>query len=173
VTPKGINGMRTFLTILLIASLLMAGCQSSTIITSLEAAVSAAEIAIPVIGGATGLNPKTSAAIVTYLQEVNIATAQASTILAGPGTSAQKAAQIVQAFAKVAAGCNCIPPGTPQEVVTVVNAVAQAVLNFLTNFPVTPAPPPVIKVSGTARAKLENLRVRSEQNAAKLQGVRK
>ena len=165
--------MRTFLMILLIVALLMAGCKSSTIISSLEAAVTAAEIAIPVIGAATGLNPNTSAAIVTYLQQVNIAAAQAATILAGAGSSAQKAAQIVQAFAKIAAGCNCVPPGTPQEVVSVVNAVAQAVLNFISNFPVTPAPPPVIKVSPESRAKLASIRLRAEVNTLKLQGVHK
>ncbi len=153
--------------------LFLVACQQSTIISTLEGVVSAAEIAIPVIGAATGLNPATSTAIVSYLQQVNIAAAEASTILAGAGTCAQKAAQIVQAFAKIAAGCNCIPAGTPQEVVTVVNAVAQAVLQFLTNFPPTPATPPVVKVSATDRAKLTSIRTRAEANAANLKGVKK
>jgi hypothetical protein len=157
----------------LILVLLTSACQQSTIISTLEGVVSAAEIAIPVIGAATGLNPATSTAIVSYLQLVNIATAQAATILAGPGTSAQKAAQIVKLFAGIAAGCNCIPPGTPQEVVAVVNAVAQAVVNFLTNFPPTPAPPPVVKVSSGDRAKLTSIRTRAEANIGKLKGVKK
>ena len=76
----------------LIIVLLTSACQQSTIISTLEGVVSAAEIAIPVIGAATGLNPATSTAIVSYLQLVNISTAQAATILAGAGTSAQKAA---------------------------------------------------------------------------------
>ena len=122
----------------LILALCTAGCQTSTVISTLENVVSAAEIAIPVIGAATGLSAATSAKIVSYLQEVNIATAQAATILAGTGTSAQKAAEIAKAFAAIAAGCNCVPPGTPQEVVAVVNAVAQAVLQFLSNFPRRP-----------------------------------
>ena len=160
--------------LILLLALFLVACQQSTVISSLEAAVSAAEIAIPVIGAATGLNPQTAAAIVRYLQEVNIATAQAAGILANSGlSSAQKAAAIVQAFAKVASGCNCLPPGTPQEVVTVVNAVAQAVLNFLTNFKPTPAPPPVVKVTASTSAALAKLRTRSEQNAAKLKGVKK
>lgn len=169
------NRLTIFAVVLIvILALFLVACQQSTVISSLEAAVSAAEVAIPVIGAATGLNAQTSAAIVTYLQEVNTATAQAATILAETNlTSAQKAAQIVQAFATVTAGCNCLPPGTPQEVVTVVNAVAQAVLNFLTNFKPAPAPPPVVKVTASTSAALAKLRTRSEQNAAKLKGVKK
>ncbi len=157
----------------LILVLLTSACQTSTVISTLEAVVSAAEIAIPVIGAATGLNPATATAIVSYLQQVNIATAQAATVLAGTGSSAQKAAQIVKLFAGIAAGCNCIPPGTPQEVVAVVNAVAQAVLQFLTNFPPTPAPAPAIKVTASDRTALTSIRTRAEQNAAKLKGVKK
>jgi hypothetical protein len=152
---------------------LSTGCQQSTVISALEAAVSAAEIAIPVIGAATHLNPQTSAAIVLYLEQVNIATAQASTILAGTGTTAQKSVEIVQAFAKVAAGCNCVPAGTPQEVVTVIQAVAQAVANFLVQFPPAKTTPPVVKVTPTATAALANLRTRSEKNVANLKGVKK
>jgi hypothetical protein len=160
----------------LILALLTVGCQTSTVISTLEGVVSAAEIAIPVIGAATGLNPATATQIVAYLQQVNIATAQAATILAGTGTSAQKAAQIVQLFAGIAAGCNCIPPGTPQQVVAVVNAVVQAVLNFLTNFHtagVASATPVKIKISASDRTKLTSIRVRAEQNAANLKGVKK
>lgn len=156
-----------------VACLLLTSCQQSTVISSLEAAVSAAEIAIPVIGAATGLNPKTASAIVTYLEQVNIATAQASVILAGTGTTAQKSAEIVQAFAKIAAGCNCVPAGTPQEVVAVVQAVAQAVVNFLTQFPPQKTVPPVVRVTATSRAALTNIRTRSEQNVTKLKGVKK
>jgi hypothetical protein len=149
-------------------------CQPSTVVSTLENVISAAEIAVPVIGAATHLNPQTSAAIVTYLQEVNIATEQSATILAGTGTTAQKSAQIVQAFAKIAAGCNCVSAGTPQEVVAVVNAVAQEVLNFLTNFKsqgVITTPP--IKVTARDRTALGKIQARAVQNAAKLKGVSK
>jgi hypothetical protein len=162
----------------LILAILTVGCQTSTVISTLENVVSAAEIAIPVIGAATGLSAQTSTLIVSYLQEVNIATAQAATILAGTGTSSQKAAQIAQAFAAIAAGCNCVPPGTPQEVVAVVNAVAQAILQFLTNFQ-TAAPGaaamkvPSLKLTAADRMTLANIRSRSEKNAANLKGVKK
>lgn len=155
----------------LILTLCTAGCQQSTVISSLETAVTAAEIAVPVIGAATHLDPKTSALIVTYLQEVNIATAQASTILAGTGTSSQKTALIVQAFAKVAGNCKCVPPGTPSEVVAVVEAVAQAVGNFLASIPATA--PPKVKVTASAHAALANIHTRAVQNAANLKEVKK
>jgi hypothetical protein len=159
--------------LILMLVLFLVACQQSTIIATLENVVSAAEIAIPVIGAATGLNPATTTAIVSYLQQVNIATAEAATILAGAGTNAQKTALIIQAFAKLVAGCNCVPPGTPQEVVAVVNAVTQAVLQFLTNFPATPTPAPVIKVSSGDRTKLTSIKTRAEANMAKLKGVKK
>lgn len=159
------------LALLLVFALLLTGCQTSTVITSLEAAVSAAEVAIPVIGQATGLNPTTAAAIIAYLQAVNVATSQAATILAGPETSAQKSAEIVKLFANVSQGCKCVPAGTPQEVVTVVNAVANAVVNFLANL--QQPNPPALKVGVSDQAKLNNLRMRSANNIQKLKGVTK
>jgi hypothetical protein len=154
--------------------LFSSACQTSTVVTTLENVISAAEIAVPVIGAATHLSPATSTAIVSYLQEVNIATEQSATILAGTGTTAQKSAQIIQAFAKIAAGCNCVPAGTPQEVVAVVNAGAQAVLNFLTNFKaqgvIATSP---IKVTASDRTALSKIQARAVQNAAKLKGVSK
>jgi hypothetical protein len=84
--------------------------------------------------------------------------------------------QIVQLFAGIAAGCNCIPPGTPQQVVAVVNAVVQAVLNFLTNFHtvgIAASAPVKIKISASDRTKLASIRTRAEKNLANLKGVKK
>ncbi len=160
----------------LVLAIFLQACQPSTLISSLEAVVTAAEIAIPVIGAAAGLPPATVAGIVTYLQLVDQATVQASNILAGPGTSAQKAAQILAAFASIASGCNCIPAGTPAVVVAVVEAVIQAVAKFLGNFnpkALTAADQPTIKISGRDRAALAKIRTRAEQNLSKLQGLKK
>ncbi len=118
---------------LLIGALLLSGCQPSTVISSLEAVVAAAEIALPVIGAAAGLPPATMAGIVQYLQLVDVAITRSATILAGTGTVAEKSALIAQAFAGIANGCGCIPAGTPQTVVAVVNAVIQAISKFLVN----------------------------------------
>lgn len=171
---------KQFTAIMLVPILFLTACTPSTLISTLEAVVSAAEIALPVIGAAAGLPPQVSVGIVQYLQTVDGAIVQASTILAGPGTSAQKSAQIVQAFASIAAGCNCIPPGTPSVIVNVVNAVAQAVGRFLANFPqrtanessrAPSAPLPEIKVGRSDRAALSKIRSRAVENMANVKGV--
>lgn len=151
-----------------IVALALISCSSSQIIATLEDVVTAAEIAVTVIGAATGLPANTSAQIVTYLQAVSTATGQASVILAGAGTSAEKAARIVAAFARIAA-LN-LPAGTPAQIVAVVRGVGQAVATFLLNFPSNAAP--TVPVSATARLQLSNLKLRSDLIQAKLQGVK-
>jgi hypothetical protein len=157
----------------LILLLLTAGCQTSTLVSTLEAIVSAAEVALPVIGAAVGLPPALLAPIVGYLEAVNVAAAEAATILASTETSAQKAVDIAKAFAGVAAGCNCIPPGTPAEIVSVINAVANAIGNFLANFQHPPSPAPAIKISSADRAALSSIRTRALANLDKVKGLRK
>lgn len=165
-----------FVIVLLLATL---ACQQSSVITSLEAAVAAAEVAIPVIGQATGLPPQTQALIVTYLQAVSAATSQAATILAEtqPWTSTQKATQILQVFVKVDAGIT-LPVGVPAEVQSVLNGVATAVATFLENFKGTPAngsqfPQRAVKIPASSKSKLVSLKARSDVNLAKSMAMRK
>lgn len=166
--------------VIVILALLMAACAPSTVVTALEAVVTAAEVAIPIIGPAAGLPMATTTAIIQYLQLVNQAAAQASTILAGTGTPAQKAADILKAFSNVAAGCNCIPAGTPAAIVQVINGVGQAIATFLENFHPVTTPPvtaaakiPNLKVSAKDRDRLKQIQQRAEQNLAKLKGSAK
>jgi hypothetical protein len=101
---------------------------------------------------------------------------QASAILAEPGNTASKSARIIQAFAGIAKGCACIPPGTPALVVNIVDAVAQAIAHFIEQFTaksLLPMPTPNIKVTGRDRAALSDIRSRAEQNAAKLKTLKK
>jgi hypothetical protein len=166
---------RVVLVLLVCAALVVTGCQPSTVISTLEAVVASAEVALPVIAAATGLSHQVAAQIVAYLQMVDTTIMQASVILAGPGTGPDKAARIVEAFAGIAAGCNCVPPGTPQTVIAVVDAVAKAVARFLSNFaatqPVAKAVP-AIKISRSDRAALTDIRQRAEQQLTKLKGVK-
>lgn len=122
------------ISVLAIVFLMGAACSRSQVLSTLSAVVVAAEVAVPVIGAATGVPPETIAVIVRYLEAVGKATAAASDILAGTGSAAEKSAQIAQAFATVSKGCNCVKPGTPTQIVNVVEAVAQAVIRFLANF---------------------------------------
>lgn len=153
--------------------LILVGCTSSQIVNTLEDVVTAAEVAVPVIGGASGVPASTISQIVTYLQAVSMATSQAATILSGAGSSAEKSAQIIAAFAGVASGLN-LPAGTAGDVVAVVSAVSQAVVRFLSNFPTSPAAPvPTIKISAADQITLSNLKLRSDADLSKLRGMKR
>jgi hypothetical protein len=188
------NFMKNIIVIILVILItvilgMTVACSQSQLITTLNAAVTAAEIAIPVIGAAVGLPPTTLTAILTYLKLVSTFTGEAATILAGTGTAVQKSLLISEAAITITKGCNCVPPGTPTEVVTVVEAVVNAVGQFLANFPtVKPLPPgtivggaPVkvnaatvkINISAADKATLISLKGRSDKMLIVLAGIRK
>lgn len=152
-----------------IVALALISCTDSQVLTTLEAVVSAAEVALPVIGAATNLDPAITVTIGEYLRDTSVAARQASAILAGSGTSAQKAAQIAAVFANVAS-LN-LPAGTPAEIGVVVNGVIQAVQNFLGQF--QSSAPPVVLVSAKAKAKLANIALRSQLLELKLKEVKR
>jgi len=161
-----------------IADLFLAGCSPGPLIGSLEAVVIAAEAAIPIIAAAAGLPPQTTTLIVGFLELVLKAADQATTILAGPGTTAEKSAAIIAAFSNLAQGCNCLPAGTPEVVVNVIDAIAKAIAQFLTHFAPKPgltgsAVAPVIKIGRADRAALAKIRTRAEQNMSKLKDLKK
>lgn len=176
ILSSGIN--QGLCAIVLVLALVLNGCQPSTVISMLEAVVTSAEVALPIIGAATGMPIETSGRIIQYLQAVDAAVVEASSILAGPGTSAEKSLRIAQAFSQIAQGCNCVPAGTPQVVISVVDSVVKAVARFLTS--VTPTQglyagrvaPPKIKVSAQDRAALTDIRKRAEQHLTQLQTVK-
>lgn len=115
-----------YLLVALVAALLLIliGCTTSPV-TTLELAVGAAEVAIPLI---PGVPPAIAAAVESYLSATSTAITQASTILAGPGTDAQKAAAITQAFAGIAAP---VVPPQYQALATAVQKIAGYVAQFL------------------------------------------
>jgi hypothetical protein len=157
--------------LLVLIGIFLVACSSGTVIMALEAAVSAAEVAIPVVAGAVGLPPATLSTIMSYLQAVSEATSQASTILASTTTtSAQKSAAILQAFVTASKALN-LPPGTSTEVVSVVNAVATAVANFLTNF--ANAKPVPVTAKPADITKLATLKARPETSIVTLKGYTK
>lgn len=107
--------------------LCLVGCSPSAI-DILNLAVGALEIALPLIGPAAGVDPGTIAAVQTYLGATSQAITQASDILAGPGTDAQKAAAIAQAFANIVAP---LVPVKYQALAAAVEQVAQYIAQFL------------------------------------------
>jgi hypothetical protein len=170
------------LALLIVAVLFLVGCSSSQVVSSLGLVVSAAEAALPIIAASSGtsLDPAVVAKILTYLHSVNQAVTQASVILSAPGTTQQHAVKIAAAFAGVAKGCNCVPPGTPSNILAVIDGVVNAVANFLANFPATgpsaspsaaPAGPP-IKLSGSDKAELVNIQRRAELQVLAVDAVK-
>ena len=113
--------------------LAMAGCSTSPL-EYLQLAITAAEIALPLVGPAAGVDPATVTAVDNYLSATSGAITQATDILAGPGTDAQKAAQIIAAFAAIAAP---IIPGQYSALATAVEQVAQAIAKFIASLPAT------------------------------------
>jgi len=175
-----LNTAKVLAMVLVAVILLLAltGCSPGPLIGSLEAVVIAAEAAIPIIAAAAGLPPQTTALIIGFLDLVLKAADQATTILAGPGTTAEKSAAIIAAFSSLAQGCNCLPAGTPQVVVNVIDAVAKAIAQFLTHFApkqgVTGAAiPATIKIGRADRAALAKILTRAEQNMSKLKDLKK
>lgn len=160
--------LNRFPVVILIALLVSAACSQSQILSSLRGVVIAAEMALPILGPASGLPPSTIITAGRWLQGVGKAAAEWSDILAGPGSAAEKSARIAQAGAAIAKGCNCIAPGAPTQFVNVMNAVSSAVLKFLGYFPapgpLTAAarPVPEIVIKPADNKELAELRQRSE-----------
>lgn len=126
--------MKTLLCLALSVLLLLTGCTNNQVITDLTLAVDALEIALPLIGPSAHLPPDLEAQIQAYLGATSQAITQASDILAGAGTDAQKAAAITAAFAGIA------QPLIPPQYAGIGAAVAQVaslVSKFLGSLPAT------------------------------------
>jgi hypothetical protein len=150
----------------------LAACGQNQILTALTAVLDAAEIALPIIGPSAGLTPEQLATIMAYLKAVADFTGQASLILASTDTPAQKSVAILKAAQTIEKGCNCLPQGISIQVDGAISAVEQAVEIFLRNFKPTVVPK-TITLTATNRAKLTQLRARSETLKTKVQGATK
>jgi len=138
--------LRSALVIPLVFALL--ACSSNQVITDLELAVDAVEVALPLIGPSAGLPADLEAQIEKYLSATGTAVAQASDILAGSNTDAQKAAAIAAAFAGIAVP---IVPARYQGIASAVQRVAVLVANFLVSLP-TAAPNPNVRTQDVGGA---------------------
>ena len=108
------------------------GCAGDAIITDLQAGLDIIAGFLPQIGTLAGLPAALATAVQGYLASVNTALGNASTILLGGGTDAEKAALILAAFAGIAAPL--IPP--PFNVIAgIVAGLAAAVAKFLASLP--------------------------------------
>ena len=126
------NKRKTFGIALLVLALVLSGCTSNQVITSLEVAVQAVTVALPVLSALGGIPPDLANASVSYASAVNQALSQASQILDSTGTDAEHAALIAAAFAGIAVP---VVPAQYQALASVIQALATDVAHFLGGLP--------------------------------------
>jgi len=121
-----------FAVIAAILIIMLVACTSTQIVTDLEVALDAIQVGLPILGTVSGVPADVLTAAQTYVAAANSALGQASTILTGPGTDAEKTALIFAAFAGIAA------PNIPaqyQAIAQLVSVVAADVAKFLASLP--------------------------------------
>ena len=158
--------------------LVLASCTSSQVITNLQIALDAISAGLPILAGITGVPANTVTAVETYITATNSALGKASTILAGPGTDAEKAAQIAAAFANIALP---VVPSQYAAIAALVATVAGDVAQFLASVPAsTPAvaaktatPAKTTSWSAHDKEMLAKCSSTANSNAVKLLGLRK
>lgn len=164
---------------ILIGAFLLAACSPGQITTSIKIAISAAEIAIPIVASQTNLDPAIMSAVVTYLHEANVALNAVTTILSEGGSASVQAAKITAALSNVAS-VN-LPSGTPQAVASAVNKVAEAIAKVLANFatggkPKLMKPGTTYKLNGRDKKNLVTAKARlaaMQLDIAKLKAAKK
>lgn len=152
--------------------LLMIACTPSQVTTALRNAITAAQVAITLIGSQTHLKPEVVAAVKLYLGQANTALGTVTEILQKNESPAATAADITAALAAVVHPD--LPAGTPQEVASVVQAVAVAIRDLLAQFPsahsrVAAAP---VKLTRTDHAELKKAASVIDENREKLARIR-
>lgn len=159
----------TVITAMLI--LCLVGCSTAQVVTDLQIALDAITVALPVLGGLSGLPADVLAAVTTYLTATNQALGQASTILDGPGSVDEKFAAVGALFAGIAAP---IVPPQYAALAQLVQTIATDVGRFLGAASgmklglVTAPAPRLTKLSIDDRLKLAHAHAVATDNAVKL-----
>ena len=79
----------------------MCACSETQIISAVEVAIDAAEVALPLVAGLAGVPPALVAQLLDYLQAASQALSQVSAVLAKGGSQASIAVQITQILSTV------------------------------------------------------------------------
>jgi hypothetical protein len=163
------------LVLVLALALAFFACTSNQIINSVEVAITAAEVALPIVAGAS-IPPATMTALLDYLQLASTALGKVSTIIETGGTTASVAAQITAALSGVVqqdAQLQQQMAGLPSFIVSAINQVATDLASLLDKYgqkymaPGTlkaTAPVPVAAPTGSDLTRIEN----AKQRTAKL-----
>lgn len=111
------------------------GCSESQVITDIDIALSAAQVAIPIVGAA-GLPVGQTTEILTWIQAALNALGSVSNRLSAGGTAAEISAGITADLAGVAASVPNLE-GVPSTIATAVEALANDVRNLLLEYGTT------------------------------------
>jgi hypothetical protein len=113
--------------------LCMIGCTQSQIINDIDIALSAAQVAIPIVAGAAGLPAAQMAQILTWIQAAVKALGSVSNRLSVGGSTAEVAAGITADLAGVVASVPDLQ-GVPSSIAATVQALATDVQNVLATY---------------------------------------
>ena len=119
--------------IVIAVCLCMIGCTQSQIINDIDIALSAAQVAIPIVAGAAGLPAAQMAEILTWVQAAVKALGSVSNRLAVGGSTGVVAAGITADLAGVVASVPDLQ-GVPASIASVVQALATDVQNVLATY---------------------------------------
>jgi hypothetical protein len=111
----------------------MIGCTQSQIINDIDIALSAAQVAIPIVAGAAGLPAARTAEILTWIQAAVKALGSVSNRLSAGGSAGEVAAGITADLAGVVASVPDLQ-GLPASVASTVEALATDVQNVLATY---------------------------------------
>lgn len=141
-------------------------------ISILETAITAAQVAIPIIGSQVNLPPAILSTAETWLNGANDALGAVVTEEQSTDTAGVMAAKIVQILTAYASAN--LPAGTPQAIVNALNAVAADIAKIITqNQNVTSASDSVrskvVKFSASDLAKLQALQAKVAANRIAIQ----
>ena len=120
---------------LLCVLLMLSACTSAQVVSSLEAAVTAAGTVLPLILNAENVPPATVVLIAPFESAALACLNVVGTVTVAGGKATLIAAQIAAACAKIVAPV--LPPNTPPLVISAVNGLATALTALLGYFGVT------------------------------------
>jgi hypothetical protein len=124
---------RLAVVIVIAVCLCMIGCTQSQVINDIDIALSAAQVAIPIVAGAAGLTAAQAAEILTWIQAAVKALGSVSDRLSAGGTTAEVSAGITADLAGVVASVPDLQ-GLPSSIASVVQALATDVQNVLATY---------------------------------------
>jgi len=152
--------------LMLVLALPLVGCSQSEVTTSIDAAITAVQVALPILSAA-GVPPDVIQTAATWLNGASNALNGVLAELDSQDSAAVQAAKITQLLSAYTSAN--LPPGTPQIVAQALNAVAAAIAQVLQNFPKAKALPTAGKPYKLSDADRRELSADKEKLAGILQ----